>query len=454
MKVKEIYIKDFRQFKDFNLDLTYPKGHAKEGQALEKVCFIGQSGTGKTNLLKLLYLLRMPGEIAEKLNANSSDLIDNMAFEVIGSNNAKLKASFTESTLSGTLMTVFSPPKYNYCEILKSDFTVPNDESSLVFDFLSNDFKEKGKLIYFPTGLKYDFNENEEIKNLQNKRVLDFSKENIYGLWNLIAEEVTSYHELELKYSQKISQLAQQGHLVDMQKEVDALKEWKESHPNPIKDIAEKCINRLVVNFSLRVKEELSIEKKEDIGFIKLESLEGREVPYNSWSTGTKQVVLSALPLYLIKPENSTILFDEPETSLYPDLQRIIIEYYQSLTKNCQFFYATHSPIIASSFEPWEIVELKFNKDGTVYRELYYEGENHIDNYKWNPQYMRWDDILNRIFDMKDDGSPKRKEKLDELARNNVKYRKLEKNDGTDTPEAKKLVENIEILSKQLSHWD
>lgn len=49
MKVKEIYIKDFRQFKDFALDLTYPKGHIKEGQPLDKVCFIGQSGTGKTD---------------------------------------------------------------------------------------------------------------------------------------------------------------------------------------------------------------------------------------------------------------------------------------------------------------------------------------------------------------------------------------------------------------------
>ncbi|MBK8721919.1 MAG: AAA family ATPase [Saprospiraceae bacterium] len=54
MKFTKIEIKDFQQFKDFELDLTYPVGHPKAGQPLEKVCFIGQSGTGKTTLLELL----------------------------------------------------------------------------------------------------------------------------------------------------------------------------------------------------------------------------------------------------------------------------------------------------------------------------------------------------------------------------------------------------------------
>ena len=54
MKITGIHINDFHQFKDFHLDLTYPKGHEKAGKPLEKVCIIGQSGTGKTTLLKIL----------------------------------------------------------------------------------------------------------------------------------------------------------------------------------------------------------------------------------------------------------------------------------------------------------------------------------------------------------------------------------------------------------------
>ncbi|HEY8895707.1 MAG TPA: AAA family ATPase, partial [Niastella sp.] len=54
MKISRIVIKDFHQFRDLDLELTYPLGHAKAGLPLEKVCFIGQSGSGKTTLLELI----------------------------------------------------------------------------------------------------------------------------------------------------------------------------------------------------------------------------------------------------------------------------------------------------------------------------------------------------------------------------------------------------------------
>ena len=209
-----------------------------------------------------------------------------------------------------------------------------------------------------------------------------------------------------------------------------------------------------MANYKLKVKTELDIKTKDDIGFIKIEDYSNNEIPNGLWSTGTKQVILSALPLYLLKPKHTVILFDEPERSLYPDLQRLIIDFYSGLTEDCQFFYSTHSPIIASSFEPWEIVELKFNEQGNIYREIYYEGENHVDNYKWNPKLMRWDDILQRVFDLQDDGSPLRKQKLDELATYNVKYRNLQKNGDINSPEAKSIISSIEKLSKELSNWD
>ena len=50
MKISRIKIKNLQQFKDLELDLTYPKGHDKAGEPLDKVCIIGQSGTGKTTL--------------------------------------------------------------------------------------------------------------------------------------------------------------------------------------------------------------------------------------------------------------------------------------------------------------------------------------------------------------------------------------------------------------------
>src|ERR1039457_4215077 len=55
MKITRFVISDYHQFGYLNIDLTYPKGHpTKGGQPLDKVCFIGKNGTGKTTILKAI----------------------------------------------------------------------------------------------------------------------------------------------------------------------------------------------------------------------------------------------------------------------------------------------------------------------------------------------------------------------------------------------------------------
>jgi hypothetical protein len=159
-----------------------------------------------------------------------------------------------------------------------------------------------------------------------------------------------------------------------------------------------------------------------------LKTLQDTEISIQAASTGTKQILLSAIPLALIETANKIILFDEPERSLFPDVQRTLIKYYTDLAPEAQFFFATHSPIIASQFEPWEIVELKFNENGNVYREDYLKKDmsRHIDNYKFYPKYMRWDSILTEIYDLDAEGQPEREEELEKLAETNqaIKYYK------------------------------
>ncbi|MFY7911455.1 MAG: cell division protein FtsZ [Emticicia sp.] len=312
------------------------------------------------------------------------------------------------------------------------------------------------KLIYFPANLNYDLENIEGENKFDEKSIIDFSKDKISTVWSIILEKIQSFQEQEIKIRQEISKVVEKSSsdVKAIQEAVKKLEDWKATEFNPIQDVADNCLNALLANYKLRVKTELDFKTKDDIGFIKIEDYNGNEIPHGLWSTGTKQVILSALPLYLLKPKHTVILFDEPERSLYPDLQRTVVDYYTSLTTDCQFFYSTHSPIIASSFEPWEIVELKFNEAGKIYREVYFEGENHVDNYKWNPKFMRWDDILQRVFDLENDGSPARKEKLDELATLNVKYKKLAKKGEENSMTALEIIKKIEKLSKELSKWD
>lgn len=449
MKISKIEIKDFHQFKDFTLDLTYPKGHEKEGKPLDKVCFIGQSGTGKTTLLEL-----MPIFLNAYFNSNLvvKGGIKNMFYDIIFSINfGFLNEYFFEIFLESQDSSVIRN-SHNH-KLNNQDY---NWVKEGFFYFKEWQEKNISKLIYFPANLNYDLENIDTDSKLDDRQIIDFSKDKVATVWNIILEKIQTYQEQELKIRQDISKVVEKSSsdVKAIQEAVKKLEDWKATEFNPIQDVADNCLNALLENYKLRVKTELDFKTKDDIGFIKIEDYNGNEIPHGLWSTGTKQVILSALPLYLLKPKHTVILFDEPERSLYPDLQRTVVDYYTSLTTDCQFFYSTHSPIIASSFEPWEIVELKFNGEGKIYREVYFEGENHVNNYKWNPKFMRWDDILQRVFDLENDGSPARKEKLDELATLNVKYKKLVKKGEENTETALEIIKKIEKLSKELSKWD
>ena len=199
----------------------------------------------------------------------------------------------------------------------------------------------------------------------------------------------------------------------------------------------------------------MCIRDSQETAFINLIDIWGNKVPDNFWSTGTKQIVHKTIPLYINSPKESIIFIDEPENSLYPDIQTKIVDHYTRLGENCQFFFATHSPLVASCFEPWEVVELKFDEEGKIYRDKYFSGENHVDNYFIDPRYLRWDSILTKVFDLTVEGNVEhRAKKLMEfsMVKNKIKQLK-EKGELKDpTPETKKLIKDYKRLG-ELIDW-
>jgi len=226
-------------------------------------------------------------------------------------------------------------------------------------------------------------------KRAEPPKVWDFETDNVLEIWNEILQDINAYKIEELKYSQQITK-ALGINAQNADRAFENYKRWKQENPNPIEQLAQQ-LDPILNKFSLAVKTSFDFESIEDLKFIQIQSKGGTEIPYSGWSTGTKQVILTMTPLLKLNTDDSIILVDEPERSLYPDIQTEIINYYKSAAPKAQFFFATHSPIIASAFEPWEIVELKFNPQGIVYQEKYYQGSRHVDNYFIDPRYLRWD---------------------------------------------------------------
>ncbi|EDN69753.1 ATP-binding protein [Beggiatoa sp. PS] len=82
----------------------------------------------------------------------------------------------------------------------------------------------------------------------------------------------------------------------------------------------------------------------------------------NELSGGEKQLYYKAILFDKLRPQNSLILVDEPETSLHPTWQQEILKLYNNIPGNNQVIFVTHSPHIIASIHPDNLFVLNMNE--------------------------------------------------------------------------------------------
>ena len=137
----------------------------------------------------------------------------------------------------------------------------------------------------------------------------------------------------------------------------------------------------------------------------------------------------------MLKEDQSNLIMFliEPENSLFPDFLYELIDIYKEITtdkdgkNNTQMFFATHSPIIAAQFEPYERIILELNDEGTIsaHRGVAPVGDDP-------------NDILKKDFELDNLMGKKGQEVWDEYLRLKSELR-LEKEDG----KKKELIDRI-----------
>ncbi len=386
MKVSKIAIKDFQQFKDFELDLTYPEGHPKAGQPLDKVCLIGQSGTGKTTILTRikefldfhLEMLRN-GAIREHfLNVSLSITQKHVSLSDV--NNYAIELANSKLTKKYNISKNKEVVKYR---AYKSSFFISpynNDTAAflepikeLSYIFFNAELLDKGNEFIIKSNInpRFYITDDADIKqhvdieraNLFQKRAYDFSVDSPIDIWKMVLHEAKEYMLEEIKYTRQLSKLMLND-IDNASKFIEEIKVWRKSVVNPFQELAKKA-NTFLHHFNLELKVNMDFENPEDMKFVLVQPLNKHKekLDYQTWSTGTKQIIMTATPLFALDTKDTIILMDEPERSLFPDIQRTLINYYTELAPEAQFFFATHSPLIASQFEPCERFILTFDEE-------------------------------------------------------------------------------------------
>ncbi|WP_409415499.1 AAA family ATPase [Flavobacterium sp. PS2] len=358
MKISKLHINQFRHLENLDFDFTYQSGERK-GQPLDKICFIGQSATGKTGLLELIK--------ERHTSINNCIVSDNYSFSYkIGTPNNLGSVSFD---LNDNLIEItdkkliFNEQTFDYVHTGNFSNLLEDNSKKYIYYFKSNLISDKNIELFE----KNPIDIFEKYPKLDNRYSIDnfFSKEdpivfddNIdVDLWLIFLKEILEYRK---KFNQKMSELIHKGLLANAKKLSSEFDKWQKENPNKVESFAEK-FNPLLEKLNLAVD---IVNTEYTIPIINKRTEE--IIPIQQASTGTKGLLLSFLPLYKLNTIGSIILIDEPERSLYPDMQMDLMDYYQKLAPEAQFIIATHSPFIAASFEPDERFILYFDEEGKV----------------------------------------------------------------------------------------
>ncbi len=363
MKITKLHINEYRHLQEVHFDFTYPAGHSKAGEPLDKICIIGQSATGKTSVLELLKHHIGKMREVEVLVDDNKMLIDNcLDF------NGKLEFLHNKHNYLATNIGIYVDGnlEYQIAKINSIFITLENflPNIKLIYessDIISNEtiqlLNANPLTILNLLAEQRGSNKNISAKNNQESYLYEFKQEMDTTIWFSLLSKILAYRK---SFTEMAAQLINKGAIGDLTKLNEAYKQWATENKNPLEAFAtafNPILNKLNLEIDL-INTEYAIpikSKKKDT-----------VIPISELSTGTKGLLLSVFPLFELETNNAVILIDEPERSLFPDVQMELMEMYQKLAPNAQFIVATHSPFVAASFEPEERFILYFNEEGNV----------------------------------------------------------------------------------------
>jgi AAA15 family ATPase/GTPase len=415
MKLCKLYIPDYQQFKNFELDLTHPQ----TGAPLEKICLIGPNGTGKSTLLELMirfikephmrFLDKGAVEIEfqkERILCLASQIgwkipLKNGSTHSLSGAYIYLKAKATqESEWQADLFNqpsfeeytqdpkkVSQSAEYKYLMQKYAEYIDPDSFATTYQNLYLQDHSVSQSSLS-PDLLVYARSESQHNPFLDLKDVpvasVDQALEllNTFPYYHEVSPETSSdfwktliYH-LKLREKRREEYERQPDNLEKTKRQL--IEEFDSQHPDILKKLGQLW-NEILAQAGLELDlEHISqpVQLNDNLkAYIRLKAT-GEAIPYHKLSTGIRNFLFRLGHIYSLfferEIERGFLFVDEPENSLFPDLLLNLPQRYRDLTQdksgkqNTQLFMATHHPLIAAQFEPYERFILNWKEDGSV----------------------------------------------------------------------------------------
>jgi predicted ATP-dependent endonuclease of OLD family len=381
MKITEIRLKNYCQFENFQLSLLHPETQ----QPLDKVCLIGANGTGKSTILSLIANFLYSQSVCPlTLSAWTDQTMFGLRVQSASDNGYIV--------WTPTFGQFYVPQRDLDSDLWKSLWQTGSDVRGLLQslegirclnEFVSyfHQIREKISLlsnghdlaIYAPPDGSHRLTGEIPQTNVSNALGLftgmpayhQVSDDDVVGFWNVLIYQIKKRESEKLAFWEAPE---------TQQKEVaQARKIFEDEHPEILTELAKQwnlILERAGLEFDLE-NAKIPVQLNENLlAYIRSRYTPNQPIPYNQLSTGIRNLIFRLGHIYSLyfnrQIDRGFLLIDEPELSLFPDLLYDIIDRYLSIIQNTQMFVATHSPIIAGQFEPYERIVLEFDERGFV----------------------------------------------------------------------------------------
>jgi predicted ATPase len=397
MKICKIYIKGYQQFQDVILDFTHPE----TGKPLDKICLIGSNGTGKTTLLQIIneslqrIIFYGTQHVSTPVStiAVSSDLLT--VIEYLDKDSYFTCFQYAYTSKEG----IFNKYTFRYSSknpvFNELSFKELTKQSSIhpTLDKLRIDAEkpENGYLISNPrinTFLKIfstfegktngyatiddvpETTVNEAIKLFDNlPDEAEVSPDTVNDFWKLLV--------FNLKKREDDRRIFEETEENMRRIKADLVKEFNSKNPNVLEELAviwDKILDKAGLFFNYKVKSPVQLHENLH-AYICLKGT-NTVVPYNQLSSGIRDYIFRVGHIFAMyfsrEVDRGILLVDEPDNSLFPSFVMELLDIYKQITtdkrgeNHTQMIFATHNPLFAAQFEPYERIILDWKADGSI----------------------------------------------------------------------------------------
>jgi len=329
MKIRKIHLKNYKMFNDVTLDFT-----DSNGETLDTIVIAGINGSGKTSLLQLLQKLFSEslnlfkvGSLLHKYEEKNALICDEVELDLDISNDEKSR-----------LISLAHKNRYEVIPALKT-------EKRYIKLLYKLEKTEKGFVIRQNDFAFFGILPEDDLRNLF--KVLSFSA--VHS--NKLPSDGIVF-PIDIFFYQKTVET----HIVRLVQE--KVMANRDLIPKTVIEDAIGDINKLLEGISLKtILVDINLEQPI------FKSFDGSMVLSNELSGGEKQLYYKAILFDKLRPQNSLIMIDEPETSLHPTWQQEVLKLYQNIQGNNQMILVTHSPHIIASIKPENLFVLNMNEE-------------------------------------------------------------------------------------------